>query len=205
MLSQTAQSGYTSSSRLNSLINNRVPTPFQFIPPHPVFLVPCVASQWDGVRIAMLHPGDEAFAGDAKENNRSCVLRVDAGEGGALLTGDIEREAERYLVDRFPASLTADVLVVPHHGSLTSSSEAFIDAVAPSVALFPVGYANRYGFPKPAVVARYGERGIQRLDSAHHGAIRFRLGAEPAVQLAETYRQTGARYWTAREPASVAP
>jgi competence protein ComEC len=160
---------------------------------------PCVAGetwQWDGVRIAMLHPGREAFAGDAKENNRSCVLRVDAGEGGALLTGDIEREAERYLVDTFPASLPADVLVVPHHGSLTSSSEAFIDTVAPGVALFPVGYANRYGFPKPAVVARYDERGITRLDSARHGAIRFRLGAEPAVQLAETYRQASARYWT---------
>jgi competence protein ComEC len=162
---------------------------------------PCVAGehwQWDGVRFAMLHPGRRHFRGDGKGNNRSCVLRVDAGDDSVLLSGDIERGAERYLVNTMPAALDADVLVVPHHGSRTSSSAGFVTAVAPRFALFPVGYRNRYGFPKPQIVARYRRHGARLLDTARHGAIDLHLGGATGVHLDETYRQAAAHYWTAR-------
>ena len=141
----------------------------------------CEAGQgwsWDGVRFAILHP----FAGDyrpgAKTNALSCVLRVvDAGGASALLTGDIEAPGEARLVARArgdPAAeadrLRSDVLVVPHHGSRTSSTDAFLDAVRPSVAVIQVGYRSRYGHPAPDVVARYRAHGIPVVRSDHCGA-----------------------------------
>ncbi|MCZ2105715.1 MAG: DNA internalization-related competence protein ComEC/Rec2, partial [Burkholderiales bacterium] len=131
-------------------------------------IAPCRAGQawqWDGVRFAVLHPGELPIEGAASPrglptNARSCVLRINA-EGGvaALLTGDIERAQEQQLVQS-GAPLAADVLVVPHHGSKTSSSDAFLDAVQPATALVQAGYRNRFGHPAPPVVQRYEERGI---------------------------------------------
>lgn len=155
--------------------------------------------QWDGVRFQIIHPGSDPFQGDGNGNNRSCVLRVTNDHGSVLLSGDIEIAAERYLVTTYrdkPEQLQADVLVVPHHGSLTSSGEAFIDAVNPAYALLPIGYRNRYGFPKQAVVERYLQRNITLLDSAQHGAIRFDLDGQ-GIHLAETWRQAARRYWHA--------
>src|SRR5262245_26030582 len=73
---------------------------------------------WDGVDFEILHPA----GGNWSDNNGSCVLRVAAGTHAALLTGDIEREAEAELLETLPAMLRADVLLVPHHGSATSST-----------------------------------------------------------------------------------
>ncbi len=89
----------------------------------------------------------------------------------ALLVGDIEQPQEaRLLAGVGAATLQADVLLVPHHGSKTSSSAEFLDAVAPRVALVQSGYRNRFGHPAPAVLARYAARQIQVVDSPHCGA-----------------------------------
>lgn len=168
--------------------------------------------EWDGVQFELLHPDHQAFAGSKKGNNRSCVLKVSTGSLAVLLPGDIESAAEGYLLRKQQTgeiNLKANILVAPHHGSLTSSSEGFIRAVNPQYVLFPVGYRNRYGFPKPAIVERYlqlpligtqNEAGKRRqnvtlFDSAQHGAIKFRVGHHGRVELVQTYRQAVQRYW----------
>ncbi len=113
-----------------------------------------------------MHPwGHESRT--AKPNALSCVLRVEDAQGRSLLlTGDIEREQEQALQDAFDgAGLRADGLIVPHHGSRTSSTEGFLQAVQPRWALAQAGYRNRYGHPAPAVVQRYADRGIPLLSS----------------------------------------
>jgi competence protein ComEC len=87
-----------------------------------------------------------------------------------LLTGDIEAAQEAALVQRLGGALASDVLVVPHHGSKTSSTPAFLDAVAPSWAVVQAGYRNRFGHPAPAVVARYAARGIVVVQNVACGA-----------------------------------
>ena len=162
---------------------------------------PCrgdTAWTWDGVRFELLHPGPDYRGGGRAGNNRSCVLRVSAGGDAVLIPGDIERPAEDHLLATRPEDLAAEVLVVPHHGSRTSSGEAFIAAVSPRFALFPVGYRNRYGFPRADVLERYRAREVRLLDSARHGAIRFRLGGEGELRLLETWRQAARRYWQRR-------
>lgn len=133
----------------------------------------CQAGQhwrWDGVDFAILQPHADQ---QGSKNNRSCVLKVTSNDLRLLLPGDIEQEAEQQLVASYEAELDADILVVPHHGSRTSSTAAFIDAVSPAYALFPVGYRNRYGFPKDDVVQRYQEREISLLRTDRHGALIF--------------------------------
>jgi competence protein ComEC len=146
--------------------------------------------EWDGVRFVILHPElDSRFVG----NNRCCVLRVESRFGSALLPGDIAAKAERDLLLRAEAQLHADILVVPHHGSKTSSTENFLDSVHPHVALLPVGYRNRYHHPHPLVAARYRERNITVEDSATSGAITVELGKQ-GLQLGR-YRESQRRYW----------
>jgi competence protein ComEC len=155
--------------------------------------VGCHAGQsweWDGVRFDMLSP----FGTLGNNNDNSCVLRVSAPDGSALLTGDIERPAEHVLAEHYGVLLKTDLLVAPHHGSLTSSSPAFLNLVTPSYVLIPVGYLNRYNFPNPEVLRRYRALGIQILDSANHGAISVEPGAFPP----QGYRQTDGHYWNDR-------
>ena len=90
------------------------------------------------------------------------------------------------------ASLAADLLLVPHHGSKTSSSEAFIDAVGPRMALVQAGYRNRFGHPAPEVAARYAQRGIALVQTPQCGAARWASG-QPQDMHCE--RQAGRRYW----------
>src|SRR5439155_14595946 len=100
----------------------------------------CEAGQqweWDGVRFTMLHPSVSQYdIPPPKANDLSCVLHVESVYGSVLLTGDIEARSEMELLRRNPDALPADVLIVPHHGSRTSSTPAFIEAVAPAVAVF---------------------------------------------------------------------
>ncbi|HLP31742.1 MAG TPA: ComEC/Rec2 family competence protein, partial [Geothrix sp.] len=152
---------------------------------------PCRRGQewvWERVRFRIVHPDREE--GD---NDGSCVLRVEAPGGALLLTGDIEARAEKALVASEEA-LRSRVLVVPHHGSRTSSSREFLDAVHPELALFPVGYRNRFHFPNSAVVARYDALHIRRLETAREGAITVRLGADGSLAT-ESRRNGGRRYW----------
>ncbi len=157
----------------------------------------CAAGQawsWDGVRFEVLHPLASDHALPLKPNALSCVLRVQGLAGGRplrlLLTGDIEAAQEAALLARAGPALQADVLLVPHHGSRTSSSAAFIEAVQPGVALVQAGYRSRYGHPAPDVIARYRHAGIvvQRSDAC--GAWQL-----PPQGHAECERQRVRRYW----------
>jgi competence protein ComEC len=137
----------------------------------------CVHGQsweWDGVRFEMLQPPPEAYEHQRKSNGLSCVLRVAGATRSLLLTGDAEREQEAWLVATLGEALRSDVLVAPHHGSKTSSTAAFLDAVRPAVAVFQAGYRNRFGHPAPEVMARYAERGIATPQSASCGAWTWR-------------------------------
>ncbi|HEX6018488.1 MAG TPA: DNA internalization-related competence protein ComEC/Rec2, partial [Burkholderiaceae bacterium] len=127
--------------------------------------------QWDGVAFEVLHPDAADYAAAATPNAISCVLRVsDAAGRTALLTGDIEAPQETALVARLGPALRSTLLLVPHHGSKTSSSDAFVDAVQPQVALVQAGYRSRFGHPAPEVEARYLSRGIMLVRSDHCGA-----------------------------------
>jgi competence protein ComEC len=134
----------------------------------------CVAGQhweWDGVQFDILHPQADDYDAQAKSNAMSCVLRISNGAQTALLVGDIEQPQEARLVAGVRASmLTADVLLVPHHGSKTSSSAEFLDAVAPRLAIVQSGYRNRFGHPASVVSQRLVERQIRVVDSPHCGA-----------------------------------
>ena len=156
----------------------------------------CEAGQrwvWDGVAFSVLHPPPSAYADPAaRSNDLSCVLRIDSAHGSALLPGDIEAVSEAALVASLGRGLAADVLVVPHHGSRTSSTPAFVAAVDPQVAIFTPGYRNRFGHPRPEVVARYGSAARYRTDLDGAVTIEFAPGAPLRPMRA---RDTGRRYW----------
>lgn len=139
--------------------------------------------EWDGVRFEFLHPAAADYDTPvARANARSCVLRISAGGVAALLAGDIEQAQERRLAVRAapalpnepsqppPIALHADLLLVPHHGSRTSSSNSFLNAVSPRVAVVQAGWRNRFGHPAPDVVERYAEHGIPLVFTASCGA-----------------------------------
>ena len=156
----------------------------------------CTAGQqwdWDGTRFEMLHPGAASYDSDKwKPNARSCTLKITLGAHAILLPGDIEAVQEDELVNADAARLRADVLLAPHHGSGTSSTLPFLQAVQPRIALFQVGYRNRYHHPKSQVFERYGRLGIDRLRTDASGAIMLRFGA--GIDVTE-YRREHARYW----------
>jgi competence protein ComEC len=163
----------------------------------------CLAGQsweWDGVQFEMLHPTPQIYSSDRwKPNARSCTLKVSAGGVSMLLGGDIEAPQEAMLLDAMPQKLQATVLLAPHHGSGTSSTPDFLDAVAPKIAVFQVGYRNRYHHPKPQVEARYVERGIQRLRSDVDGAVTLDFSDRVEGRVAvERYRIGHRRYWYGR-------
>ncbi len=105
-----------------------------------------------------------------RDNNRSLVLLVTAGDRRLLLTADIEAEGEQWLASS-GTDLRADAIVVPHHGSKSSSSQDFLDAVQPRVAVISAGESNRYGHPDPEVVARYQARGVLLLRTDEDGDV----------------------------------
>ncbi len=156
----------------------------------------CVAGQrwsWEGVHFEMLHPLAEAHHDiTLKPNARSCTVKITAGKHAILLAGDIEAAQEGELFVRARESLAADVLLAPHHGSGTSSTQAFLNAVHPSLAIFQVGHRNRYRHPKAEVYERYGTMGITRLRTDVEGAVMMKFGAEFG---ADKYRSTHRRYW----------
>ncbi len=155
--------------------------------------VRCDAGQawmWDGVRFEVLHPRAEDHRRERKPNALSCVLRIEASDGSsALLTGDIEAAQEAALVERLGTRLTSGVLLVPHHGSRTSSTEGFIDAVRPKVAVVQAGYRSRFGHPSADVLARYEARGIDLVRSDRCGAWIWREGGSSCT------RDVQRRYW----------
>ncbi|MDQ8021363.1 MAG: DNA internalization-related competence protein ComEC/Rec2 [Moraxellaceae bacterium] len=149
--------------------------------------------QRDGVRFSFLHPGAEQ---GGKDNDRSCALKVSSAHGSLLITGDIEAAAEQDLLRAEAERLRADVLVVPHHGSRTSSTEAFVHTVAARHAVFTTGYRNRFGHPHPLVVERYAAQGAAIWRSDAHGALHFRF-ASSGLQV-DAMRVARHRYWQGR-------
>jgi competence protein ComEC len=170
----------------------------------------CVAGQrweWDGVQFSVLHPQAADYDSPHSPNALSCVVRIEsagqrvgtsagAPSRVALLVGDIEQAQEQQLVASV-APLKADLLLVPHHGSKTSSSPAFLDAVQPKQAWIQSGYRNRYGHPVPVVLERYAERGIVVHDSPHCGAMSWRSDRFERIHCA---RSEEMHYWSHRVP-----
>ncbi|WP_114972110.1 DNA internalization-related competence protein ComEC/Rec2 [Rhodoferax ferrireducens] len=159
----------------------------------------CLAGQrwrWDGVDFEVLHPRAEDYAAGHKSNTMSCTLRISNGVQSALLAGDIELAQEARLVGE-GAALKVDVLLVPHHGSKTSSSAAFLDAAQPQIALVQAGYRNRFGHPAEPVLVRYEERHIRVVDSPHCGAATWQSAQAEVVQC---QRAQALRYWHHRVP-----
>ncbi len=143
----------------------------------------------------MLQPAAALYdAPRVKPNDLSCVVRIDSDHGRVLLTGDLEARGELELVRRDAEALRADVLLVPHHGSLTSSTPAFIAAVSPEIAVYTPGYRNRFGHPRPAVVARYDAAGIRTFRTDYDGALTFTFAAG-ASRLPRAEREHDRRYW----------
>jgi competence protein ComEC len=155
----------------------------------------CDAGQrwdWDGVAFEVLHPAPEDHGRGLRPNALSCVLRVTGADGRRLLlTGDIEAAQEAALVAAHGASLASDALVVPHHGSRTSSSSDFLAAVAPRVALVQAAYRSRYGHPAPDVLGRYRAQGITVVRSDACGAWLWPAEGGPGT----CQRVVQRRYW----------
>jgi competence protein ComEC len=159
----------------------------------------CIAGQrwqWDGIDFAVLHPQATDYDAGNKPNAMSCVLRISNGARTALLVADIEAPQEARLMAS-GAPLEADVLLAPHHGSKTSSTEAFLDAVKPKLAIFQSGYRNRYNHPAPEVAQRYTDRNIQIIASPQCGAAMWHSDQPRGVAC---QRQINRRYWQHQIP-----
>ena len=153
----------------------------------------CLAGQrwqWDGVDFVVLHPQSSGLTG----NNASCVLRIATRGASVLLTGDIEYEAEQLLLASNALQPT-DIVLVPHHGSRTSSTEPFVAALQAKHAVFSAGFLNRYGFPKPDIAARYQALGAKLWTTGTVGAIEFYLDHD-SVRPPLAYRDVYRKYWT---------
>lgn len=178
----------------------------------------CFAGQywrWDGVKFEVLHPSLESYdSAEIKDNNRSCVVKVSSQFGSILITGDIEKEAENSLLENAlranihedsgdavitnnllkSADLQSDVLIAPHHGSKTSSTVDFVQAVGAKYSVFTVGYLNRFKHPKPLIKKRFEERGAITHRSDYQGAILIDFKENNPIKMT-AWRQSQPRYW----------
>jgi competence protein ComEC len=153
---------------------------------------------WDHVDFEVLYPPMSLlYAAQAGQrissNHRSCVLSVRAGGRSMLLTADIETPDESHLLKEKSLAFPVDIMTAPHHGSASSSSEAFVRVARPSWVIYTVGYRNRFGHPKPDVVERYRDVGAKALRSDDDGAVIVDLDAE-GVRIA-VQREAARRYW----------
>lgn len=160
-------------------------------------VTPCRAGlqwQWEGVSFRILHPDTD---GTTMSNNASCVLHVQSSFASILLPADIEEEAEKEIISRYPDTLRSNILIAGHHGSNTSSSDDFINAVSPQLVLFPAGWRNRYHHPAKKVLHRLAIRQIKSMITGECGAITIRV-AEAGVS-AWSWRQSNRKIWDVSE------
>ncbi|CZF78493.1 ComEC family competence protein [Grimontia celer] len=132
--------------------------------------IPCVRGvgwQWQSLNFEVLYPKEVS---EEAENEDSCVVRISDENYSVLLTGDLPKEQENWLVE-WDADVSANVLLVPHHGSKTSSSSGFIDAVNPNAAIASTGRYTPWNLPNPEVVDRYRERNISWYETGQHGQV----------------------------------
>jgi competence protein ComEC len=134
-------------------------------------------------------PGDVLAGNDA-----SCVLAIEAGTARLLITGDIEAGVERSLLEGGNI-VGSDVVVVPHHGSRTSSSPLFVATLAPYIALISAGYHNRWDLPRPDVVRRWRDVGAEVFTTAVEGAISLRLCDGDGIVDLDRHRHRIRRVW----------
>jgi competence protein ComEC len=156
--------------------------PLWQLPAH-LHLQKCIAGQkwqWDGVDFTIF--------------NSACVLKITTGKNSILLTGDIEKADEKFLLQN-AAPLHSTILLAPHHGSANSSTPDFVAAVAPQFVLFSTGYLNRFHFPNAAVVARYQQIGAQIYNTAFTGAIIFKIKPHASMQAPQLYRLSQGHFW----------
>ncbi len=156
----------------------------------------CLAGEhweWDGVKFEFLYPSIQQL-NDAqiKGNDRSCVLKVSNQFGSVLLVGDIEKKAEQWLCEHQQEKLKSEVLIVPHHGSKSSSTLEFLASVNPTVAVLSYGYKNRYHHPHLSIVRRYLSKGIQLISTMRSGALVHRIGPIRSWQF---YRDQHQEFW----------
>ncbi len=145
---------------------------------------------WQGLTFAMLWPENKV----AKENDDSCVLLIADGKYKVLLTGDISQKVESELIRQYP-QLQADILVVPHHGSKTSSSAEFIRQLNPTIAIVSAGFLNRWNMPVVDVVKRYQKNNVQLLNSAESGQIVLKFTDKGIIK--QTYHDDLWPFWFA--------
>ena len=150
--------------------------------------------QWDGVRFEFLHP-DANFDPDESDNNLSCVLKVSNQYHSLLLVADIEKQAEAYLLKHQRDKLNVEVLLVPHHGSRTSSTQSFLDAVDPKLALNSRGYRNKFRHPAKDVRQRYKKNNIPILDNVSEGAITVLFPFSDKPFELGSFRRDNLRFW----------
>ena len=145
----------------------------------------------DGVLFEFIHPQPGYEQIGTATNPGSCVLRISNGQRAVLLVGDIEAAQEAHMVHNQVLS-QVDVLLVPHHGSKTSSSEAFLQAVRPRWSWVQAGHMNRYGHPAGAVMARYADLGLPVVRTDWCGALHWR---SDVPERTDCWRQQARRYW----------
>lgn len=151
--------------------------------------------QWGAVNFEFLHPTETTRGND---NNRSCVLKVSNAQYSVLLTGDIQKKAERELLRTQREQVDVDVLVMPHHGSNSSSGHAFIRAASPDWAIASAAYRSRFRHPDRRVIQRYKKQQVRLLNTAEDGAIRFKFPSEGALEPPIRYREENRGFWSRR-------
>jgi len=165
-----------------------------------------------GVHRVALGPGMTRRCGDAlvrilgpttrseSVNDRSLVFRLEWSDGGVLFTGDIEWEGEAALLAAADGALRSMVLKVPHHGSATSSTPAFVDAVHPVWAVASIGFDNRFGFPHAKTLATYAHAGVRLLRTDRDGAVRLTMerSGSTTVQVTRHAHEEEAKHLFAR-------
>ena len=159
---------------------------------------PCQSGQewqWDGIDFKILSPDKSAYNQQLKDNNMSCVLRVSNQYHSLLLTADIETNVESELIKNQPKALKVDVLSIPHHGSKTSSSDAFINATSPKLGVIPVGYRNRFHHPANKVLQRYQQHHVKLLDTSNEGALEIIFPASDEDFEVKAYRLYNNGFW----------
>jgi competence protein ComEC len=137
-----------------------------------------------GVDVRVLHPGRDSSGSD---NDRSVTLQLRYGDATVLLPGDLEARGELALLDSSPGDLASTVLKAPHHGSRTSSTPRFLDAVAPRLVVVSCGHDNRFGFPHPLVLDAYERRGIEVLRTDRDGAVSVTIDANGTLTVRRFY------------------
>lgn len=146
----------------------------------------CDDKQWEYDGVTFMRFQAKGFV---RGNNGSCLLKVvSSGGKSVLFTGDIEKEAEKQLIVQERAKLRADVLIAPHHGSRTSSTDAFLSAVKPAIVLISAGFLNRYGHPHEQIVSKYQSRNMMVYTTADKGSLQVAFPPRQEALVVSTYR-----------------